>query len=336
MPNLTANTNGHDDVWAPDGRRYIEGKYPPPKPSPVDLEGGEQLAAFVIGVLAGLLGLLGAVISFAKVADAVRPYFGVLAPTVPLGIDIGIGVFTGLDLLMARMGMRTRWLRFVPWTLIAATVFLNVADETTWVGRVSHGVLPLLWVIIVEVGAHIVRHRAGLAGRGNVRRDKIPFSRWVLAPRSTVRLWRWMVLWGERSYDAGLRRLQDMEITRVRLRQQEDADPEMAVLFRQGRLTPTDVVTKLGRPTERPAPSPEDVPPALLPASPQRSSPRKGGRTGQWTDDQWLSFAERIADGLADGQKLSGYQLRKAARAEGRTLSNGRAERFASMVGDDK
>jgi hypothetical protein len=334
MSNLTASTNGHDeDVWAPDGRRYIEGKYPPPRPSPIELEGGVQLAAFGLSILGALLGLLGAGISFAKVADAVEPYFGVLAPTVPLGIDIGIAVFTGIDLLMAHMGMRTRWLRFVPWTLVGATVFLNVADETMWVGRVAHAVLPLLWVIIVEVGAHIVRHRAGLSGRGKVKRDKIPFSRWVLAPRSTVRLWRWMVLWGERSYDAGLAKWQDMEIAKVRLSSLADPDPEQVVLFRQGRLTPTDVVTELGRPTGRPLPTAPDVP--ALPSG--RPSARKTGRSArQWSDDQWVSFAREVADGLGDGQKLSGYQLRKAARAEGRTLSNGRAERFAAMVGDGR
>lgn len=336
MPTSTTTTNGQDEnVWAPDGRRYIEGKYPPPRTSPVELEGGVQLAAFCLSVLAVLLGLLGAGISFAKVADAVRPYFGALAPTVPLGIDIGIGVFTGVDLLMAHMGMRTRWLRLVPWMLIGATVFLNVADETAWVGRVSHGVLPLLWVIIVEVGAHIVRHRAGLTGRGKVKRDKIPFSRWVLAPRSTVRLWRWMVLWGERSYGAGLTRLQDMEIARVRLRQQEGGpDPEKAVLFRQGRLKPTDVETELGRPTERPLPPAEDVP--ALPSG--RPPARKPGRPARkWSDEQWVAFARKLADELGlPVEKLSGYRLRTSARAKGRTISSDDAQRFVTMARDGR
>lgn len=335
MSNFTTTTNGHDDedIWAPDGRRYIEGKNL--QPPSAGLEGGVQLAAFGLSILAVLLGLLGAGVSFAKVADAVRPYFGQLAPTVPLGIDIGIGVFTGVDLLMAHMGMRTRWLRFVPWTLIGATVFLNVADETAWVGRVSHGVLPMLWVILVEVGAHIVRYRAGLTGRGKVKRDKIPFSRWLLAPASTVRLWRWMILWGERSYDTGLGRLQDMEIAKVRLRQQPDGpDPEMAILFRQGRLKPTDVVTELGRPTERPLTAAPDVP--ALPSG--RPSVRKTGRPArQWSDEQWVSFAGELADELGVPiEKLSGYQLRKAARAKGRTISNERAGRFVAMARGDQ
>ena len=53
-----------------------------------------------------LLGLIGFVNSFERVQSAVTPSFGGLAWTVPLGIDIGIAVFTGLDLVMARMGMR--------------------------------------------------------------------------------------------------------------------------------------------------------------------------------------------------------------------------------------
>lgn len=334
MTNLTAHTNGHEDAFAPDGRRYIEGKnLTPPSPG---LEGGVQLAAFGLSILAVLLGLLGAGISFAKVADAVRPYFGALAPTVPLGIDIGIGVFTGVDLLMAHMGMRTRWLRLVPWMLIGATVFLNVADETAWVGRVSHGVLPLLWVIIVEVGAHIVRHRAGLTGRGKVKRDKIPFSRWVLSPGSTVRLWRWMILWGEKSYDAGLRRLQDMEITKVRLASLPSPDPEQVRLFKQGRLTPTDVRTTLGRPAD----ATSDVP-ALPPADERTKRPkgRPRKRPDGWSDEQWRTFARDLKRTLAkDGKPLTGYRLRTAARKDGRTLGSDKAERFVKDVlaeGDD-
>jgi Protein of unknown function (DUF2637) len=336
MSNLTAHTNGHDDVWSPDGRRYIEGKYPPPRT--IELEGGEQLAAFGIGLVAGLLGLLGAVLSFARVSDVAEPYFGSLAPAVPLGIDLGIAAFTGLDLLMTRMHMRTRWLRLFPWGLIATTVYANIAGEPDLIGQVLHGVLPCLWIVLVEAGAHMVRVRAGLAGEGKVKRDRIPFSRWLLAPRSTVRLWRWMILWGERSYDAGLGRLQDMEIAKVRLRGQEGGpDPEMAILFKQGRLKPADVRTTLARPADA---SP-DVP-ALSPANdrPKRPRGRPKGRTDEWSEDEWRTFARDLKRTLTkDGKPFSGYQLRKAARADGRTLANGKAEAIATDVlaeGDDQ
>jgi hypothetical protein len=330
MSNLTAHTNGHDDVWSPDGRRIIEGKYPPPRSSPVELEGGEQLAALGIGMVAGLLGLLGAVLSFARVSDVAEPYFGSLAPAVPLGIDLGIAAFTGLDLLMTRMHMRTRWLRLFPWGLIATTVYANVAGEPDLIGQVLHGVLPCLWIVLVEAGAHMVRHRAGLAGLEKVKRDRIPFSRWVLAPRSTVRLWRWMILWGERSYDAGLSRLQDMEITKVRLSSQPTPDPEQVVLFRQGRLTPTDVRTTLARPADA-SPDVPALPPADERTKRPKGRPRK--RPDGWSDEQWRTFARDLKRTLAeDGKPFSGYQLRTAARKAGRSLANDKAEEIAADV----
>ena len=44
--------------------------------------------------------------------------------TVPLGVDVGIAVFTALDLLLARLGMRMSWLRLVPWALVAIHMLL--------------------------------------------------------------------------------------------------------------------------------------------------------------------------------------------------------------------
>lgn len=161
-----------------------------------ELGTGERVGAAVIAVLATLLGVIGFVNSFERVEAAVAPSFGGLAWSVPLGIDIGIAVFTGLDLVMARLGMRLAWLRVVPWALVAVTIYLNVADEADPVAMVAHAALPGLWVIAVEVGAHMVRHWAGLNGTGRDRQrlDRVRLSRWVLAPVSTARLRRRMIL----------------------------------------------------------------------------------------------------------------------------------------------
>jgi hypothetical protein len=171
------------------------------------LTGGERRAVTVTSVLAGVLGLIGFANSFRAVADAARPSFGALAVTVPAGVDLGIAVFSALDIVLARLDLRPRWVRLVPWTLTAATVYLNVTGQHTGFARVAHAVFPALWVIAVEVAAHVVRVRAGLAA-GTVM-DRIRPSRWLLAPVPTARLMRRMVLWEVRSYPDALRRERD-------------------------------------------------------------------------------------------------------------------------------
>lgn len=63
--------------------------------------------------LVAALGLFGFVNSFARVAAA-HDSFGRLAFTVPVGVDLGIAVFTALDIVLARLDMRLRWLRLIP------------------------------------------------------------------------------------------------------------------------------------------------------------------------------------------------------------------------------
>src|SRR4051794_15277296 len=113
--------------------------------NPRTLTRGENAAITTTAACVGVLGLLGFVISFATVAEAARPAFGPLAFLLPLGVDLGIGVFSALDIVLARMDMRIRWLRLIPWTLTAATVYLNVAGQHDVFGMVAHAVLPLLW-----------------------------------------------------------------------------------------------------------------------------------------------------------------------------------------------
>lgn len=164
----------------------------------------EAAAVATVGCAVAALGLVGLVNSFAAVTAALRPAFGPLAWTATLGIDLGIAVFSALGLVLARLDMHLAWLRVVPWTLVAATIYLNVAPQRTWVGRTAHAALPALWVIAVDVAIHAIRVRAGLAaGR---RMDAIRRSRWLLAPIPTLLLWRRMVLWEIRSYPDALAR----------------------------------------------------------------------------------------------------------------------------------
>ncbi|MDL4777596.1 DUF2637 domain-containing protein [Actinomadura xylanilytica] len=197
------------------------------------------------------LGLLGFVNSFARVADAARSSFGWFAFTVPIGIDVGIAVFSALDIVLARLDMRIRWLRLVPWSLTGATVYLNIAGEHSAFGIVAHAMLPTLWIGAVEVAAHVVRTRAGLAA--GTRLDSIRLSRWLLSPASTVRLWRRMVLWETRSYPSALMRERDRVLSLTDLK-----DTYGAVAWRWRAPRRTKALYKLG----------ELVPVADLPAAP--------------------------------------------------------------------
>lgn len=164
----------------------------------------ERRAVIATTIAVGLIGVIGFANSFARVATAAHPSFGLMSPTVPLGIDLSIAAFSAIDIVLARLDMRPRWVRVIPWGLTAVTIYLNVAGQPSWFDRVAHGVFPALWVIAVEIGAHVIRTRAGLAA--GTRMDRIRISRWLLAPVRTASLWRRMILWEIRSYPSALAR----------------------------------------------------------------------------------------------------------------------------------
>ena len=122
----------------------------------------------------------------------------------PLGIDLAIAVFSAMDIVLARLDMRPRWVRLVPWSLTAVTIYLNAAGQPSWFGRVAHAVFPALWVVAVSLAAHVIRVRAQLTAGTAI--DRIRASRWLLAPLRTALLWRRMVLWEIRSYPDALAR----------------------------------------------------------------------------------------------------------------------------------
>jgi hypothetical protein len=185
-------------------------------------------------------------------------------------VDLGIAVFSALDIVLARLDLRPRWVRLVPWTLTAATVYLNVAGQHTGFARVAHAVFPALWVIAVEVAAHVVRVRAGLAA--GTAMDRIRPSRWLLAPVPTARLMRRMVLWEIRSYPDALRRERDRLLALTELQDtygllawRWKAPRRVRALYRLGELTPASA-----QPPSCPWPRPAPV----LSAAPARRAPK--------------------------------------------------------------
>ncbi|SPT58874.1 DUF2637 domain-containing protein [Actinomadura madurae] len=151
---------------------------------------------------AGLAGL-GGYGSFASVQDVAEPWFGDQAWIVPAGVDLGILALVSVALLLEWLAMPMPALRWMAFAFTAATVWLNVsAAHGDVTGMVMHAAMPVLFITFIEAVRHAIRRRAGIAA-GTVR-EGIPVARWLLAPFSTFRLWRRMVLWQITSYPRAL------------------------------------------------------------------------------------------------------------------------------------
>ncbi|MEO3767685.1 DUF2637 domain-containing protein [Streptomyces sp. B5E4] len=231
--------------------------------------------AGVAALAAAGVGVLGLASSFEAVSAAAERWGFGTPWMLPVGIDIAIPVFTVANLLLIRMDMALAWVRFVPWILTLITCWLNVAAGHTLSARLAHGTMPLLWVVFSEIGAHIYAVRIGaVTGR---RMEKVRFSRWLLAPRSTFGLWRRMTLWEITSYSEALAREKKRQLARAALREQHGrcwrfkAPRRERVLLRMGDLAPA------ADPAPPAPPLAEDTKP---PAGDGRSKPRPARRKG--------------------------------------------------------
>ncbi|WP_194908094.1 DUF2637 domain-containing protein [Catenulispora rubra] len=258
MTTLVEHVNGHAPA-AP------VTSWPTPAPTPVvaeqhdrpavkAIEGPLKTIVAAVSTAVGALGLLGFVNSFHRVDATAQPSFHGLAWTVPTGIDLGIFVFSALDIVLAILDMRIVWLRLIPWALTAVTIELNIANQTgqpplTGFDKLAHGVLPAMWALSVEVGAHVVRKRARLTNAK--RMDRVRVSRWLLAPVPTLSLWRRMVLWEERSYPAALARERTRVLAKTDLQDRYGrawrfkASRRERALYRLGELAPTPIADTL-------------------------------------------------------------------------------------------
>ncbi|MET7658041.1 DUF2637 domain-containing protein [Streptomyces sp. NPDC005463] len=213
-----------------------------------------------VAFLAAGVGGLGLASSFEAVSAA-GARWGFASPwMLPVGIDTAIPVFTAAFLLLIRTDMPLGWVRFVPWALTGATCWLNIAAGHSLSAKLAHGTMPLLWVVLSEVAAHVYGSRIGaVTGR---RMEKIRRSRWLLAPLSTFALWRRMTLWEVTSYSDALARERERQLARAELRERfgrrwrsKTPRPER-VLLKLGELAPTgeDVAPVPQRDSEPPKP----------------------------------------------------------------------------------
>lgn len=246
------------------------------------------------GAVIALIGFIGSYASVRALAEAKR--FGSFALLFPIGLDAGILVLLALDLLLTWMRMPLALLRQTAWLLTAATIAFNAA--AAWpdpVGTGMHGVIPVLFVVVVEAARHAIGVAADLTAARHM--ESVRWSRWLLAPVGTFRLWRRMKLWELRSYDEVIALEQQRVIEHARLRRrygrrwrsQAPLDEVLALrLTRYGRrLAPVEgaladaAPLPKGAPKIAPAPeiapAPQGAPelPPPPPAAPSEDAPRR-------------------------------------------------------------
>ena len=167
------------------------------------LGGGWVTVAACIGVMAALIALGGMVLSFRAVSTEMIPAFGPRwSWLVPIVVDLTVFVFSGVDLVLARLDMGHPLARLTVYGATAGTVYLNFNASGNLPGRVAHVLMPSIWVVFIELMRHVVRRQTNLATGS--RREPIPASRWLVSPWPTLKLWRRMVLWRINSYPRAL------------------------------------------------------------------------------------------------------------------------------------
>ena len=218
MSAILAPPGGRPPILAANGHPILDSVTPEPHPqgtvsAAVEAEplgGGWLTVTVVIGIMATLLALGGMTLSFRAVRAEMIPSFGAQwAWLVPIVVDLVVFVFSGVDLVLARLGMSHPLARWTVYGATFGTVWLNYSAGGGTAGRVAHVLMPSVWVVFVELMRHVVRRQAHLAS-GAVR-EPIPTARWLVSPWPTLKLWRRMVLWRQHSYSHALM----MERTRL-------------------------------------------------------------------------------------------------------------------------
>ncbi|MEU8825897.1 DUF2637 domain-containing protein [Streptomyces sp. NPDC048636] len=295
------------------------------RPDVPPLSKGERVLLGAVAVLAAGVGGLGLASSFEAVSDA-GARWGFASPwMLPVGIDTAIPVFTAAFLLLIRTDMPLGWVRFVPWGLTGVTCWLNVAAGHSLSAKLAHGTMPLLWVVLSEVAAHVYASRIGaVTGR---RMEKIRRSRWLLAFPSTFALWRRMTLWEITSYSEALGRERERQLARADLRERHGrrwrskTPRRERVLLKLGELSPA---------SEEPppaAPQPPELPKAETP-KPSRKRPSKAKAKAQRTPAELLAEAREVTADWAD-DAINAEAIRTALRC---SAANSRVLRDALLT----
>lgn len=205
-------------------RPHQDGPLAPPAPGTTPhrltlTRSQKLLIGFVIGgaVAIAAIGFVGSYTAVTQLAYAKG--FGGFSRVFTLGIDLGIGVFLALDLLLTWLRMPYPALRYGAWLLTAATIAFNAV--VSWpdpVGVGMHAVIPILFVVSVEAARHAIGRIADITADKHI--EGPPISRWLLNPPGTFILWRRQRMWGIRAWDNVVDLERERRIYRAQLRKQ--------------------------------------------------------------------------------------------------------------------
>lgn len=173
----------------------------------------------LVGTAVVALGAGSLYTSFVKVSElAGTPLPGLL-------IDGAIGVFTVIEITLARKGKRLVWMARLQWLLIGCTVVANAWGEPNVALMLLHGCQPVLWKASVAGLKALILDQAAI-----VIDDRIPARRWLQSPVGTFWIWRWIVLGRVATYSDAL--VLDGQIAALRLESKGwDACPREKVLY---------------------------------------------------------------------------------------------------------
>ncbi|MEU9019387.1 DUF2637 domain-containing protein [Actinomadura sp. NPDC048394] len=286
---------------------------PAPPSSRTPAAGVVQWGIAGVAPLIVTLAVLGGLGSYTTIRQMAEPHFRGLAWIVPVGMDLGIVILLLWDLLMEYLDLPWPVLRWVAWIYIAATVLVNVAAARgDLAGSVMHAAMPVLFITVVEGVRHLIRRWVGLMSPDRV--ERVPAARWVLAPISSLLLWRRMVLWHVTEYRQGLE------------------------LEHQHLMAVSKLQDDYGRWSWRwHAPLADRLALKRLAAQPTANDPNEGDLTDdKRQDEELMAIARELhreleREGVQLGRDRLGRRLRKA----GYTIANGKLTQMIATVREE-
>jgi hypothetical protein len=287
------------------------------------------IAVAVVAPLACGLAVLGGIGSFATVRHLAAPWFGSLAWIVPVGIDIGILALLAWDLVSEYLNIPWPVLRWIAWAFIAGTVYLNVtAADGNPTAALMHAAMPVLFITVIEGIRHLIRQATGLAT--GTRIERIPATRWALAPWSSYLLFRQMILWHVTSYTHGLALEQQRQRAIARLQQAYGrylwrwrAPLSDRLILRLGssgdEIDTTSVITTVTQASRS-----ADIL-MMLPRRCRLEPPQIAAKRMSEADQRLVNRARAIVqDAKQQGRRLSQTALAREMRAQGQPIANDR------------
>lgn len=168
------------------------------------LTDGQRAAAIMAVLGMAAAALYGLVISYHTVRILAVELAMPLPAVFPLGIEGGLVAVLAMDLVLTWVRRPIAWLRQFARMLSAAAIGINAAAGLPMgpLAVVMHALAPIVLIAGVEALRHHLLRL--VADADQMRREPIPRMRWLLAPVSTVAMWRRMVLWQITSYNDAL------------------------------------------------------------------------------------------------------------------------------------